>query len=106
MSSRASSTRSPTVLMYKAPSPSTRASSATERTLSFLCVIVLAALDHPARRYRRVRRLGLVRLGGPRRPDGVVDRVGEPAGDVDHPVHRADRRAHGGQHALELDLAG
>src|SRR5208282_6175306 len=43
MSSRASSTLLPLVRMYRAPSPSTRASSATDSTRSFLWVISVAA---------------------------------------------------------------
>ena len=42
MSSRASSTRLPLARRYRAPSPSTRASSLTERTRSFLCVMSAA----------------------------------------------------------------
>src|ERR1039457_5775272 len=42
MSSRASSTVRPLVRTYSAPSPSTRDSSLTDRTRSFLCVIWLA----------------------------------------------------------------
>src|SRR6266700_4938289 len=53
MSSRAWSTVFPLVRTYRAPSPSTRASSATDRTRSFLWVmVVVASLDQPAR-YRR-----------------------------------------------------
>src|SRR5271166_6906592 len=43
MSRRASSTLLPLVRTYRAPSPSTRASSATDRTRSFLWVISIAA---------------------------------------------------------------
>src|SRR6266571_6616011 len=106
MSSRAWSTVFPLVRTYRAPSPSTRDSSATDRTRSFLCVIAVAApSDHPAGRHRRAYRLRFGRLGPVRRP-GVVDRVAELAFDVDHTVDRADGRQQHGQHALALELAG
>src|SRR5208337_2120870 len=93
MSSRASSTLFPLVRTYRAPSPSTRASSATDSTRSFLWDIATAAAGEVLDAERLAECFGEI-AGEPHGQAGLA--IGALIGDADlHPAVPADRGDHG-----------